>query len=80
MEGVNAMSDRSEFDERSDKVIRNDIVLARILRELNAMFATTDNTDFGVSTHEVVHACSVIEAMKARTGKLLAELHPGDDQ
>lgn len=70
------MSERSEFDERTDKVLRNDIVLARAIRDLRSMYATLDNTDFGISTHEVEHAVSVIQNMKNRTGALLAEMHP----
>lgn len=73
------MSERSDFDDRTDKVLRNDIVLARHIRELRGMFATLDNTDFGVSTHEVEHAVSVIQNMKNRTGALLAQMHPKEE-
>lgn len=70
------MSERSEFDERTDKVLRNDIILDQAMLDLRGMFATLDNTDFGISTHEVEHAVSVIQNMKNRTGALLAEMHP----
>lgn len=70
------MSERSEFNDRTDKVLRNDIILGRHIRELRAMFATLDKVDFGVSTHEVEHAVSVIQNMKNSTGALLAQMHP----
>lgn len=70
------MSERSEFDERTDKVLRNDIVLARAIRDLRGMYATLDNIDFGISTHEVEHAVSVIQHMKNSTCALLAQMHP----
>ena len=73
------MSERSEINERSDKVLRNDIRLARMIREARELFATMDHTDFGVTTHEIQHMISVIETMKARTGEILAKLHPVKD-
>jgi len=71
------MSDRSEFNDRTDRILRNDIRLAEIQRTLRSLYATVDHEDFGISTHEVIHACNVVEKMKTRTGNLLAALHPG---
>jgi len=64
------------MNERTEKILINDIRLEDAIRLIDSLFATGDVNDFGIDTETVQHALARLRLMKADTADLLAKLCP----